>query len=108
MKLLALSINGQQIQVPSYINSFTSGNNWVGFLLSNFIAFLFFIVILLALLYMIYSGFQWMTSGGDQEKIKKAKQSITYTLVGVVLAFFAFLLISLIGTFFNVPLVTVK
>ena len=33
----------------------------------------------------IYSGFSWMTSAGNDDKIKKAKQNLIYAVVGVII-----------------------
>ena len=106
MKQLALSVNGNVIPLPKDVSSFTQRANFVPYILQHFIALLFFIVILLGLFYMIFSGFQWMTSGGDEEKAKKAQASITYTIVGMAVAFLAFLIINLIGNFFHTPITT--
>jgi NADH:ubiquinone oxidoreductase subunit 6 (subunit J) len=33
----------------------------------------------------IYSGFTWMTSAGNEEKIKKSKQNLIYAVIGVII-----------------------
>jgi amino acid transporter len=38
---------------------------------------------LLAVLYILYAGFAWMTSAGNEEKALKAKRTISYTVVGL-------------------------
>ena len=40
-------------------------------------------IILLVIL--IYAGFLWMTAGGDEDKVKKAKQFITNAIIGLVI-----------------------
>ena len=40
-------------------------------------------VILLVLL--LYAGFLWMTAGGDEEKIKAARGTITSAIVGIII-----------------------
>ncbi|HEV2340071.1 MAG TPA: hypothetical protein VGT05_04970 [Patescibacteria group bacterium] len=94
-----LSINGQTLPLPGYLqfNAFT--------VISGFITLLFLAVTLIALMYMVYNGFIWLTSGGDNEKLEKAKRSITYTIFGLAFAFLAFLIVNVIGFFFNVHLV---
>ncbi len=39
---------------------------------------------LLLLIYLLYGGFLWMTSGGDEEGVKKAKIMIRNAIVGLV------------------------
>lgn len=43
------------------------------------------IMVPLAAIMVLYAGFLFLTSGGDEEKIKKAKKAITYTIVGVAI-----------------------
>jgi len=40
-------------------------------------------VILLA--YLLYSGYNWMTARGDEEKVTKAKDTITRAIIGVII-----------------------
>ena len=106
MKVVALTISGMPLPVPNAIKSFTSRTDYFSYILQNFIAFLFFTVIILGLFYILFSGFQWLTSGGDEEKIKKARTSIMYTLVGITIVFLSFLVVNIIQGFFGVPLLT--
>lgn len=39
---------------------------------------------LLAVIYILYAGFAWMTSAGNEEKALKAKRTISYTVVGLL------------------------
>lgn len=43
----------------------------------------------IAALIITMAGFQYVTSSGDPQKIAKAKDTIIYTLVGLVIAVFA-------------------
>jgi hypothetical protein len=38
---------------------------------------------LIAVIMIIYSGFLFMTSGGNEEKVTKAKKALTWSLVGL-------------------------
>ena len=40
---------------------------------------------ILLLIYLLYGGFLWMTSGGESEGVKKAKTMITNAIVGLVI-----------------------
>lgn len=35
--------------------------------------------------FLIYAGFLYMTAGGDNDKVKKAKRLITNTIIGIVI-----------------------
>lgn len=39
---------------------------------------------------MIFSGYQWMTAGGNEEVVKKAKSRITSAVIGLVIVLFAY------------------
>ncbi|MCF7820682.1 MAG: pilin [Candidatus Pacebacteria bacterium] len=50
------------------------------------------------LILMIVGGIQWMTAGGNQEKVAKAKQLITSAIIGLVIVFSAYAVTAFIGT----------
>ena len=37
------------------------------------------------LVLIIYSGFNWMTAGGDEEKVTKAKETLTRAVIGLII-----------------------
>ncbi len=59
---------------------------------------------MVALLFMIYGGYQILTSRGDPEALEKGKSYILYAIIGLVLAIFGFALLQLIaGDILKVP-----
>lgn len=42
------------------------------------------------LVLMLYAGFQWMTAGGDEKKVDKARTMITQAIIGLVVIVAAF------------------
>jgi hypothetical protein len=56
----------------------------------NFGKYLFGIVGALVLLYFVYGGFMWLTSGGASEKIKKGKDILINSVIGLIIVFFAY------------------
>jgi len=52
---------------------------------------------LVAVGYVIYAGFQYMTSGGSPDKTKKAQNSIIDALVGLGIAVLAASIVAFIG-----------
>lgn len=50
---------------------------------------LLYIVIALAVVFIIYAGFLYLTSGGDDEKTKAAKNYIVYAVIGIAIALLA-------------------
>lgn len=55
---------------------------------------------ILFLCFIIYSGIQWMTSGGEEEKITQAKTRIKNATIGLALIFFSFIIANTVYTFF--------
>lgn len=53
---------------------------------------------LVAVAYVVYGGVKFITSQGDPDGSKKARQTIINALIGVVLALFATTLVAFIGT----------
>ena len=42
------------------------------------------------LIMIIYSGFEWMTGGGNEEKIKEAKKRLQHSIIGLLIIGAAF------------------
>jgi threonine/homoserine/homoserine lactone efflux protein len=51
---------------------------------------------LLAVAYLVYAGFLYITSRGDGDKAEKAQKVIIYTLIGLVIVFISPLVIKFI------------
>lgn len=50
---------------------------------------------------LIYSGFLYITAGGDTAKAEKARKNITWAIIGIILAVSSYLLIQLVVSVFN-------
>ncbi len=50
----------------------------------------------IAILIILYGGYTWMTSAGNPEKIEKAKKILTNAVIGLVIIFSAFAIVSFI------------
>ncbi|OGM28033.1 hypothetical protein A3D00_05475 [Candidatus Woesebacteria bacterium RIFCSPHIGHO2_02_FULL_38_9] len=53
---------------------------------------------------LIIGGIKWITSGGDKTQTEAARNQITAALIGLVVVFSAWAIVTLINTFFNVDL----
>lgn len=51
-----------------------------------------------AVLFLVYAGFLFLTAGGDEEKVKTAIKSAFYVLLGLLLLMFAYALVYLFLT----------
>ena len=54
---------------------------------------------LLAILAISWGGIQFLTSIGNEEKVKHAKQTVIYSLVGVILSVVAYTIIDIVNSF---------
>jgi uncharacterized membrane protein len=68
-------------------------------LISDFATYFAGIIFTLGILVMLYAAFLYMTAGGDEDKVGKAKSSFIYGLVGIGIAILAFGMFSLIASF---------
>ncbi len=48
----------------------------------------------LTLLMLVWGGFEWLTSAGNPEKVKSGTQTMVWAIIGVVLVFASYLLLS--------------
>lgn len=60
------------------------------------IDWVFYIGIILAVAFMLISGISWITSGGETQKVAKAKARFTYSLIGLVIIISAFFIVRLV------------
>jgi hypothetical protein len=76
----------------------------LGGLISIGVGFLLAIAVVIALFFLVFGGIRWMTSGGDKAKVESARNHIIAALIGLVIAFLAFFILSLILSVFGVNL----
>lgn len=69
--------------------------------IGTFIVILFIVAALVALLFLIWGGIKWIMSGGDKGKVETARSTIIAALIGLVITFLAFFLLSFILSLFG-------
>ena len=57
---------------------------------------------ILLLVYLVYGGVEWLTSGGDKAKIESARAKITNALIGVAIIAAAYAVWIIVLTFFGI------
>ncbi len=103
MKELALTLpGGQTVTAPGNAPSGGLATTGKSIVMTG-INILLLVAIVLALFYLIYGGFQWMTSGGDQEKITGSRQTIIYAVIGLGVTALSFLIIQVVGHVLGIP-----
>jgi hypothetical protein len=61
---------------------------------------LFTIAIILALLSLLWGGFNWITSEGEKQRIGRARERIVYSILGLIVVFLSMFIVNLIYWFF--------
>ena len=56
---------------------------------------------IIAVVVMMYAGFLWMTSGGDPEKLNKAKKTLVNAVIGLIIVLFSFAIVVFIVNLMN-------
>ncbi len=106
---LAISVPGEngtpiQIQAPSGIPSGGLGTDGAS-LIGLIVSILLIATVLFALGFIVWGGIMWTTSGGDKQKVMSARKMIIFSVVGLLVAFLAFFIIGIFGSFFNLQLI---
>lgn len=68
---------------------------------SNLIRAALMFVGVVAIFFIIYSGYQLLTSGGDPKKVQGGRQTLTFAIIGLIVVLSSFLIINFIGVITN-------
>lgn len=91
------------------IGSNLLGSFGIGFFTHNVATFIvslgIFALFSLSLIFLLIGGVKWIISGGDKEGAAKAKNTVTYAIIGLALGLASFIIVNILGTFFGLNLV---
>lgn len=99
MKLLAGDVENVigTINAPSGMNEFKDDPvGGLGKLLSTGISIFFLVASLALLIYLLWGAYDWLTSGGEKEKLSKAQLKIVNAIVGMLLMIVAIVVFNVI------------
>lgn len=74
--------------------------SYIGRIFSLFLA----LAVLIAVFFLIWGGIKWILSGGDKGGVEAARNTIIAAVIGLVVTFLAFFIISIVGRFFGIDL----
>jgi hypothetical protein len=74
--------------------------NSFGSIIGQVLNLIFVISIVVALLYLVWGGFKWLTSGGDKTAVGAAREHIIAAIVGLVIIFLSYFILNIIVGFF--------
>ncbi|HNW23246.1 MAG TPA: hypothetical protein PKH06_00585 [Candidatus Dojkabacteria bacterium] len=93
--LLGVTIGKIDIPLPSFKFDFTTVEGIVEFI-GTVLDFVIGFSAIVAVIMIIYGGYNFIMSGGDSEKISKGGKAITAAVVGLAIVFLAKLIITFI------------
>ena len=73
-------------RVTSWDNG--SGSDFI-VVLDNILGYLISLLYFIAIVFALYGGFQILTAGGDEEKVKKGKTTLINAVIGLIVIFLA-------------------
>ena len=71
--------------------------NSIGSILNLLLPTIMIVASLVFLAILLYGAFTYVTSSGEQDKVQKPRKTITYSVLGLVLILFSYLIVSLVG-----------
>ncbi len=85
--------------VPPEPAPYVPGAGGVYAILDNIITIAFYILMLLAILFILWAAFNYLTAGGDAEKVEKAQRMLLYAVIAIVIGILARSIPWIIATF---------
>lgn len=76
----------------------TSGN--FGTLVGKVVTILFILAAVVALIFLIWGGIKWIISGGDKSGVEAARNTIVAAVVGLIVVFLSYFILTIILRFF--------
>ncbi len=61
------------------------------------------IFLVVAVVFVLIAAFQYLTSGGDKDKVKKANNMLMYAAISIVIAILAFSITKIVGSLVGEP-----
>lgn len=88
--------NSSEVKLDNPLSSekSTDPSSLIGLIIKSILGF----VGGLALVMMVWGGFQWLTSAGNPEKVKKGSHTMVWAIIGLILVLGSYLLV---GTVLN-------
>lgn len=59
----------------------------------------------LAFLYLLWGGVQWITAGGDKDGVDKGRRKILQALIGLSVVFSVYVVVAIINTLFDINII---
>lgn len=76
----------------------------IGRIINTAVVIILVIAVLVSLFYLLWGGIRWITSGGDKGKVEEARKHIVAAIIGLVIAFLAYFILTLVLGIFGLRL----
>lgn len=76
-----------------------TGTGGISLFLSNLVALIYSLAIIVLIFMLLWGAWDWITSEGDKEKLDSARKKIINAIIGILLFAIAFAAIQVLGTF---------
>lgn len=88
LPILAMALMPFFASAQTFVTSVT-GITGVTSVLDQVAGWFLIVVVTVSVIFFVYAGFLYITSGGDDDKIKKAKDYLLYGVIGIAVALLA-------------------
>lgn len=68
----------------------------LGSVVGKFVLYAFMFGAIIALLYLLWGGFKWITSGGDSKSVDGARQHIIAAIIGLIVIFLSYIILNFV------------
>ena len=86
---------------PGYENLCKVGPDSNPNLVANIVQFLIVIAIVVSIIFVLWGGIKWITSGGVKGKVEQARGTVTGAVVGLIIALLAYAIVSYVVYLFT-------
>lgn len=85
--------------LSNFIGTDPTGAAGISKFLTNLVALIYTLAAVVFIFMLLWGAYDWITSGGEKEKMQTAKERITQAFVGIILFAAAFAVIAILGRF---------
>ncbi len=110
MKDLTLTIGGSSFPTPKAIQHILKLDTKDKFgipLLIFGLQVLITVTIALALVFLIWGGISWIMSEGDKAKLQAARNTVIFSIIGLIISLLSFVIVNIVGYFLLGPNVNI-
>lgn len=90
--------------IPGSLGSggMSAGSPAIGAIIGAIIGVMLIFSFVIAFIYLLLGGFDWVTSGGDKAKLQSARDKITNAIIGLIIVASVWAIMTLVGQFIGV------